>query len=72
MSGARPRAGRGCRASVAHLFNSAVMPRYHTLADVDSTEALEAHQEKKRAYKAQLKTTGGTFDSNDAGQPKGR
>jgi uncharacterized HhH-GPD family protein len=32
-----------------------VMPSHHTLADVDSPEALADYQEKKRAYKASLK-----------------
>jgi uncharacterized HhH-GPD family protein len=32
-----------------------VMPSHHTLADVDSLEALAEYQEKKRAYKASLK-----------------
>jgi uncharacterized HhH-GPD family protein len=32
-----------------------VTPTHHTLADVDSPEALEDYQEKKRAYKASLK-----------------
>jgi uncharacterized HhH-GPD family protein len=33
----------------------AVTPSHHTLADVDSPEALEDYQEKKRAYKASLR-----------------
>jgi uncharacterized HhH-GPD family protein len=32
-----------------------VVPQHPTLGDVDSPEALEAYQEKKRAYKASLK-----------------
>ena len=32
-----------------------VVPTHHTLGDVDSAQALEAYQEKKRAYKASLK-----------------
>jgi uncharacterized HhH-GPD family protein len=32
-----------------------VAPQHPTLGDVDSYEALEAYQEKKRAYKASLK-----------------
>ena len=32
-----------------------VAPKHPTLGDVDSVEALEAYQEKKRAYKASLK-----------------
>src|SRR5215207_1069721 len=32
-----------------------VLPKHHTLGDVDSVEALEAYQEKKRAYKASLR-----------------
>jgi uncharacterized HhH-GPD family protein len=31
------------------------LPTWPTLGDVDSTEALEAYQAKKRAYKAQLR-----------------
>ena len=44
----------------------AVLPSYPTLGDVDSTEALAAYQEQKRAYKARLKAEGGSFD------PKGK
>jgi uncharacterized HhH-GPD family protein len=33
-----------------------VVPSHPTLGDVDSVEALEAYQAKKRAYKASLKT----------------
>jgi len=33
-----------------------VVPTHPTLGDVDSPEALEAYQEKKRAYKASLRT----------------
>jgi uncharacterized HhH-GPD family protein len=33
-----------------------VAPKHPTLGDVDSPEALEAYQEKKRAYKASLRT----------------
>ncbi|MEO8462647.1 MAG: hypothetical protein ABI555_05510, partial [Chloroflexota bacterium] len=40
-----------------------VMPTYPTLGDVDSAEALAAYQEKKRAYKAQLRDSGATFKS---------
>jgi hypothetical protein len=32
-----------------------VVPTHPTLGDVDSAEALEAYQEKKRAYKAKLR-----------------
>jgi hypothetical protein len=32
-----------------------VAPKHPTLGDVDSLEALEAYQEKKRAYKASLR-----------------
>jgi uncharacterized HhH-GPD family protein len=39
-----------------------VLPAYPTLADVDSAEALARYQEKKRAYKQQLKAEGGAFD----------
>lgn len=39
----------------------AVAPTYPTLGDVDSPEALAEYQAKKRAYKAQLKAQGGTF-----------
>jgi uncharacterized HhH-GPD family protein len=35
-----------------------VAPTHPTLGDVDSYEALEAYQEKKRAYKASLRATG--------------
>lgn len=42
-----------------------VMPAYPTLADVDSAEALAVYQEKKRAYKQQLKAEGGSFDPAD-------
>jgi len=49
-----------------------IMPSYPTLADVDSAEALEAYQEKKRAYKQKLKVEGGSFDPNDIGRPKPR
>jgi uncharacterized HhH-GPD family protein len=45
----------------------AVMPTYPTLADVDSAAALAAYQERKRAYKQQLKAGGGSFDPNDSG-----
>jgi uncharacterized HhH-GPD family protein len=38
-----------------------VMPRYPTLGDVDSAEALAEYQQKKRAYKASLRESGGTF-----------
>jgi uncharacterized HhH-GPD family protein len=34
-----------------------VAPQHPTLGDVDSYEALEAYQEKKRAYKASLRAT---------------
>ena len=47
-----------------------VMPGYPTLADVDSAEALEAYQAKKKAYKQKLKAEGGAFDPNDLGAPK--
>ncbi len=36
----------------------AVMPTYPTLADVDSAAALATYQERKRAYKQQLKADG--------------
>ena len=49
-----------------------VMPDYPTLADVDSAEALAAYQEQKRAYKARLKTEGGSFDAGDIGARKQR
>ena len=35
-----------------------VVPQHPTLGDVDSDEALEAYQEKKRAYKAKLRAQG--------------
>jgi uncharacterized HhH-GPD family protein len=37
----------------------AVAPRYPTLADVDSPEALGQYQAQKRAYKAMQRTAGG-------------
>jgi uncharacterized HhH-GPD family protein len=39
-----------------------VVPRHPTLADVDSAEALAAYQAQKRAYKAQLRAAGKTYD----------
>ena len=39
-----------------------VLPAYPTLGDVDSAEALARYQEQKRAYKAKLKSEGGSFD----------
>ena len=39
-----------------------VMPRHPTLADVDSAEALAAYQAQKRAYQAQLRAEGKTYD----------
>ncbi len=38
-----------------------VLPSYPTLGDVDSAEALAEYQARKRAYKAELRATGGTF-----------
>jgi len=38
-----------------------VLPTYPTLGDVDSAEALEEYQAKKRAYKASLRESGGRF-----------
>ena len=38
-----------------------VAPQYPTLGDVDSPEALEAYQAKKRAYKATLRESGERF-----------
>ena len=35
-----------------------VVPQHPTLGDVDSAEALESYQEKKRAYKAKLRAQG--------------
>ena len=43
-----------------------VLPRYPTLGDVDSAQALVAYQEQKRAYKAKLKAEGGTFEAKDS------
>ena len=40
----------------------AVLPDYPTLGDVDSAEALADYQARKKAYKAQLKAKGGSFD----------
>lgn len=37
-----------------------VLPQHPTLGDVDSPEALESYQAKKRAYKAQLRAEGRT------------
>ena len=39
-----------------------VMPRHPTLADVDSAEALAEYQAQKRAFKAQLRAEGRTYD----------
>ncbi len=47
-----------------------VMPRYPTLGDVDSAEALEAYQAKKRAYKASLRERGETFDPRSPEMPR--
>jgi uncharacterized HhH-GPD family protein len=38
------------------------LPSYPTLGDVDSAEALEAYQARKRAYKASLREAGETFE----------
>ena len=38
------------------------LPDYPTLGDVDSAQALADYQAKKRAYKATLRESGGTFD----------
>jgi len=38
------------------------LPSYPTLGDVDSTDALEAYQAKKRAYKAALRESGDKFE----------
>ncbi len=38
-----------------------VLPAYPTLGDVDSAEALADYQAKKRAYKATLRESGGSF-----------
>ena len=40
----------------------AVLPDYPTLGDVESAEALADYQARKKAYKAQLKAKGGSFD----------
>jgi len=45
----------GKRFGVRPLGWEDVAPKHHTLGDVDSREALEAYQAKKRAYKASLK-----------------
>ena len=39
-----------------------VAPGYPTLGDVDSPDALEEYQAMKRAYKASLRASGGSFD----------
>jgi uncharacterized HhH-GPD family protein len=41
---------------------SDALPSYPTLGDVDSAEALEAYQAKKRAYKATLRAEGKPFE----------
>jgi uncharacterized HhH-GPD family protein len=38
------------------------LPSYPTLGDVDSADALEAYQAKKRAYKAALRESGDKFE----------
>lgn len=38
------------------------LPSYPTLGDVDSADALEAYQAKKRAYKASLRESGEKFE----------
>jgi uncharacterized HhH-GPD family protein len=38
------------------------LPSYPTLGDVDSAEALETYQARKRAYKASLRESGETFE----------
>ena len=43
-----------------------VAPTYPTLGDVDSDEALEAYQAKKRAYKASLRERGEVFEPRTA------
>jgi hypothetical protein len=48
---------------------SDALPSYPTLGDVDSAEALEAYQAKKRAYKASLRESGQKFEPwADAGE----
>jgi hypothetical protein len=37
------------------------LPKYPTLGDVDSAQALADYQAKKRAYKASLRERGETF-----------
>lgn len=45
------------------------LPDYPTLGDVDSADALEAYQAKKRAYKASLRESGQKFEPwADAGE----
>ena len=46
-----------------------VVPRHPTLADVDSPEALAAYQAQKRAYKAQLRAEGRSYDPKGMGKP---
>jgi uncharacterized HhH-GPD family protein len=45
-----------------------VVPRNPTLADVDSPEALAAYQAQKRAYKAQLRAEGRSYDPSGMGE----
>jgi uncharacterized HhH-GPD family protein len=46
-----------------------VVPRHPTLADVDSPEALAAYQAQKRAYKAQLRAEGRSYDPSGMAEP---
>ena len=49
-----------------------VVPEYPTLGDVDSAEALEEYQAKKRAYKASLRERGEAFDPGSKKKTKAR
>ena len=49
-----------------------VLPAYPTLGDVDSYEALEVYQAKKRAYKASLRESGERFDPRGGRMPAER
>jgi uncharacterized HhH-GPD family protein len=61
LPGIGPMKARSLIAILGHRFGvrppgwEDVAPTYPTLGDVDSPEALEAYQAKKRAYKASLK-----------------
>lgn len=52
----------GKRLGVSLPGMSEAMPSYPTLGDVDSAEALDAYQAKKRAFKATLRESGEKFE----------